>query len=91
MDGVFLKPTLPLVIAKVKENFHYEMKTLEEKRWMLEDRMSPSSLLLSFTPSKNKVSVEKQRMKQLQDEIFFLQTLVSDMDDDIEEMKIKRI
>ncbi len=47
--------------------------------------------IMSFTPSKNKVFFKKQRMKQLQDEIFFLQTLVGDMNNDIEEMKIQRI
>ena len=37
--GVFLKPTPLSLIAKVEDDFHYAMKTLEEKRWMLADGM----------------------------------------------------
>eukprot|EP00585_Thalassiosira_rotula_P006610 CAMPEP_0196133080 /NCGR_PEP_ID=MMETSP0910-20130528/2452_1 /TAXON_ID=49265 /ORGANISM="Thalassiosira rotula, Strain GSO102" /LENGTH=451 /DNA_ID=CAMNT_0041392767 /DNA_START=585 /DNA_END=1941 /DNA_ORIENTATION=- len=87
--GVFLKPTPPSAISKVEDDFHYAMKTLDEKRWMLADRMHlpSSSSSSSFTPSKNKASSEKQRMKHLQEEIIFLQALVGDMNDDIEEMK----
>jgi len=85
--GVFLKPTPPSVISKVEDDFHYAMKTLDEKRWMLADGIHSPSSSSSFTPSKNKASSEKQTMKQLQEEIIFLQSLVGDMNDDIEEMK----
>ena len=68
--GVFLKPTPLSLIAKVEDDFHYAIETLEEKRWMLADGMSSSSAAArppssSFTPSKSKKSQEKQRIKQL--------------------------
>eukprot|EP00579_Thalassiosira_antarctica_P026109 CAMPEP_0202025542 /NCGR_PEP_ID=MMETSP0905-20130828/56679_1 /ASSEMBLY_ACC=CAM_ASM_000554 /TAXON_ID=420261 /ORGANISM="Thalassiosira antarctica, Strain CCMP982" /LENGTH=604 /DNA_ID=CAMNT_0048588495 /DNA_START=141 /DNA_END=1952 /DNA_ORIENTATION=- len=90
--GVFLKPTSLSRITKVEEDFHYAMKTLDEKRWMLADAMSSSSAATrppssSFTPSKSKKSSEKQRIKQLQEEVIFLENLAGDMNDDIEEMK----
>ena len=90
--GVFLKPTPLSLIAKVEDDFHYAIKTLEEKRWMLADGMSSSSAAArppssSFTPSKSKKSQEKQRIKQLQQEVIFLENLAGDMNDDIEEMK----
>ncbi|KAL7536775.1 hypothetical protein ACHAXR_007394 [Thalassiosira sp. AJA248-18] len=92
--GLFLQPTSLSVIAKVEDDFHYAIKQLEEKRWMLADVVTSSSASSrpspsSYTPSKNKISIssEKKRMNQIQQEVIFLENLVGDMNDDIEEMK----
>lgn len=91
--GLFLKPTSLTVIAKVEEDYHYACKQLEEKYWMLADvtaQSSSSRQSSSYTPSKNKALDDKARIKQLrqlQDEVMFLENLVGDMKDDIDEMK----
>jgi len=80
----------------------YAVNRLEETRWMLGDSTtqqsssassstSPArSACPSYTPSKNKEvssSSDNQRIKQVQEEVIFLENLVADMNDDIEEMK----
>eukprot|EP00581_Thalassiosira_minuscula_P014493 CAMPEP_0183734052 /NCGR_PEP_ID=MMETSP0737-20130205/42760_1 /TAXON_ID=385413 /ORGANISM="Thalassiosira miniscula, Strain CCMP1093" /LENGTH=707 /DNA_ID=CAMNT_0025967445 /DNA_START=139 /DNA_END=2258 /DNA_ORIENTATION=- len=91
--GVFLKPTSPMVVAKVEDDFHYTLKRLEDKRRGLADIMegtafsAGTSIMASFTPSKNKQSADSQRIHQLQEEVLFLENLAGDMNDDIEEMK----
>ncbi|KAL9183945.1 hypothetical protein ACHAXT_002031 [Thalassiosira profunda] len=92
--GLFLKPTPVQVIAKVEEDCYYAAKQLEEKRMVLSDAMqqqqqqsgagrSPSAF---GTPSKPS-SPEEAQTKQLRDEVVFLENLVGDMKDDIDEMK----
>mmetsp|Transcript_6500 Transcript_6500/g.14712 ORF Transcript_6500/g.14712 Transcript_6500/m.14712 type:complete len:616 (+) Transcript_6500:395-2242(+) len=89
--GVFLEPTPLSVIAKVEDDCRYAVKTLEEKRWMLVDVTQQSSTArrspTAHTPSKHKISAEKQRIKLLQEEVIFMENLVGDMNDDIDEMK----
>ena len=101
--GLFLKPTPPSIIAKVEDDLKYAVNRLEETRWMLGDSTtqqsssassstsSPArSACPSYTPSKNKEvssSSDNQRIKQVQEEVIFLENLVADMNDDIEEMK----
>ena len=100
--GLFLKPTPLSIIAKVEDDLKYAVNRLEETRWMLGDStiQQPSSASSStsparsacpsYTPSKNKEvssSSDNQRIKQVQEEVIFLENLVADMNDDIEEMK----
>lgn len=75
--GIYLKPTSSAVLAKVEEDHFYAVKVLEEKTFILS---SLSWLSLNETAENNKV-------RQLRDEINFMENLVGDMSDDIEEMK----
>ncbi|KAL7515842.1 hypothetical protein ACHAWX_000915 [Stephanocyclus meneghinianus] len=75
--GIYLKPTSSAVLAKVEEDYFYAVKVLEEKTFILS---SLSWLSLNETAENNKV-------RQLRDEINFMENLVGDMSDDIEEMK----
>ena len=77
--GMYLKPTSAAVLAKVEEDYFYAVQNLEEKRYML-------SGLLQLT-SANNIPVDNSKIKQLNEEINFLENLVGDMNDDIEEMK----
>jgi len=99
--GLFLKPTPLSVISKVEDDLKYAMKRLEETRWMLSDvttHQSSSSSISASTTSSNsrpygvsKVSAtDTQRIAQLQNEILFLENLVDDMNDDINEMKLSQ-
>eukprot|EP00578_Thalassiosira_sp_NH16_P001072 CAMPEP_0181137620 /NCGR_PEP_ID=MMETSP1071-20121207/33799_1 /TAXON_ID=35127 /ORGANISM="Thalassiosira sp., Strain NH16" /LENGTH=414 /DNA_ID=CAMNT_0023224379 /DNA_START=71 /DNA_END=1315 /DNA_ORIENTATION=- len=99
--GAFLEPTPISVISKVEDDCRYAMKALEEKRWMLDDGMmqqqptlassarvtTRSSPSCSYTPSRHKQPAEKQRLDELREEVVFLESLVGDMVDDIDEMK----
>ena len=94
--GLFLKPTPLSVISKVEDDLKYAVKRLEETRWMLSDvtthqqsSSSTSSSSSSIRPyGVSKVSAtDTQRIAQLQNEILFLENLVDDMNDDIDEMK----
>ena len=108
--GMYLKPTSPIILAKVEEDYYYTLKSLEDKRWTLLDitqssepsgsrgtmsafrdccQSSSSNLYYHHgAPSPtNGIPTDKQKLKQLRDEISFLENLVGDMGDDIEEMK----
>ncbi|KAL7471622.1 hypothetical protein ACHAXS_011932 [Conticribra weissflogii] len=110
--GIFLNPTCCSVLEKVEEDYHFTVKTLEEKRWML-DEMKSSTLLSpsasctwgamaafqdccrksecynlhTIQSPTNTVLSEKKRIQELREEISFLENLVGDLGDDIEEMK----
>jgi len=95
--GLFLKPTPLSVISKVEDDLKYTMKRLEETRWMLSDvtthqQSSSTSASTSNRPyGISKVSAtDTQRIAQLQNEILFLENLVGDMSDDINEMKLSQ-
>jgi len=99
--GLFLKPTPLSVISKVEDDLKYAMKRLEETRWMLSDvtthQSSSSSISASTSSSSSrpygisKVSAtDTQRIAQLQNEVLFLENLVGDMNDDINEMKLSQ-
>ena len=89
--GIFLKPTPVAMVTKLENDIYYAKSQLEEKRCLLADiiqssnnRRASSSSSATFTSASN---AEKQKAKQLQDEVIFLTYLVGDMVDDIEEMK----
>jgi len=95
--GLFLKPTPLSVISKVEDDLKYAMKRLEETRWMLSDVTTHQQSSTSTTSSSSrpygisKVSAtDTQRINQLQNEIIFLENLVDDMNDDINEMKLSQ-
>jgi hypothetical protein len=77
--GMYLKPTSAAVLAKVEEDFFYAAQNLEEKKYMMAG-------LLQLSSSAN-VPTDNIKIKQLKEEISFLENLVGDMSDDIEEMK----
>ena len=96
--GLFLKPTPLSIIAKVEDDLKYASMRLDETRWILGDSTtqqqgsstsSARSACSSYTTSKNKAvsSSDNQRIKQVQEEVIFLENLIADMKDDIEEMK----
>ena len=91
--GIYLKPTPFPVIKKVEDDYHYAVKQLEEKRWMLQDEIKKQSTESTrrsgrwFITSKHTISPEQERVQQLQEEVIYFENLVGDMKDDIEEMK----
>ena len=77
--GMYLKPTSAAVLAKVEEDYFYAVQNLEEKRYVL-------SGLLQLSSSTN-MPADNIKINQLKEETSFLENLVGDMSDDIEEMK----
>jgi hypothetical protein len=77
--GMYLKPTPAAVLTKVEEDYDYAVQNLEEKRYMLFG-------LLQLSSSAN-VPADNIKIKNLKEEVVFLENLVGDMGDDIEEMK----
>ncbi|KAL3787536.1 hypothetical protein HJC23_013745 [Cyclotella cryptica] len=75
--GKYLKPTSSAVLAKVEEDYFYAVKVLEEKTVVLSGLMRMSM----------NGTVESNQVRQLRQEINFMENLVGDMSDDIEEMK----
>lgn len=71
--GMYLKPTSPAILAKVEEDYYYALKSVEEKRHLLQ--------------SSSNATHECQKLRQLREEINFLENLTGDMRDDIDEMK----
>ncbi|KAL7533991.1 hypothetical protein ACHAWF_004687 [Thalassiosira exigua] len=89
LAGAFLEPVPPSVVAKAEEDLRYATGQLEEKCWMLSDVVHHArrDSLPSHTPCKSKISSDNTRAKQLREEVTYLQTLVGDMKDDVNEMK----
>lgn len=77
--GMYLKPTSAAVLAKVEEDYFYAAQNLEEKKYML-------SGILQLSSTAN-VPTNTIKVKELREEINFLENLVGDMNGDIEEMK----
>ena len=77
--GMYLQPTSTAVLAKVEEDYFYVVQNLKEKKYMLSGLVHLSSSV--------DVPADSVKIKQLRDEISFLENLVGDMSDDIDEMK----
>jgi hypothetical protein len=75
--GMYLKPTTPAVLAKIEEDYFYAIKSLEEKKFILFGLLRLSANACD----------DNLKIKMLREEISFLENLIGDMCDDIDEMK----